>query len=103
MAIVTPSASNGVVTRSERATRRNRVLLASVLAVPVVTALASSAMAATVYWDSNGATAGGSATATAAGTWGSSAFWGTDPNGTVATAAWVASNVAIFSAGTNVT
>jgi fibronectin-binding autotransporter adhesin len=58
---------------------------------------------AQLYWDTNGATAGGSDSATAAGTWGADNFWSTSAEGTAATGAWAADELAVFSAGTNVT
>src|SRR3954453_6511901 len=59
--------------------------------------IAGQSLAATSYWDSNGATLGTAATPT--GTWGTSAFWSADPNGGAATAAWTAGDAAVFSAG----
>jgi fibronectin-binding autotransporter adhesin len=56
-----------------------------------------------LFWDSDGATAGGSANTVAPGTWGTSNFWSTDSTGAAATGAWVAGENAIFSAGTDVT
>ena len=52
-----------------------------------------------VFWDTDGPTPGaGSATPT--GTWGVDAFWGKESfDGTVATEAWTAGNLAIFAAG----
>lgn len=55
---------------------------------------------AQLYWDTNADTPGAGATA---GTWGTNAFWSTDPAGGVLTAAWIASQPAIFSAGTDLT
>lgn len=66
-------------------------------------ALSQSGHAANLYWDADGATAGGSGSTTAAGTWGSSTFWSTSADGDVATTAWAAGNTAVFSAGTDVT
>lgn len=52
-----------------------------------------------LYWDSNGNTAGAGLTPT--GTWGSSAFWTSNSDGTIATSAWTAGQTAIFSAGSD--
>ncbi len=59
--------------------------------------------AADLYWDTNGAAAGGSAGTTAPGTWGVDNFWSTSAAGTAATSGWTAGETAVFSAGTNVT
>ncbi len=59
------------------------------------------ASAKTVYWDSNSDTAGAGATPN--GIWATNLFWGTDPAGTGLTAAWVAGDAAVFSAGTDAT
>ena len=64
---------------------------------------ASVATAAPLYWDSDGANTGGSASATATGTWGTSNFWSTSSTGTAVTGAWVTDETAVFSAGTDVT
>ena len=60
-----------------------------------------------VYWDINGATAGGSGTTAATGQWDTttSLNWSTDSGGSVATQAWnnAGNNIAVFSAGTGVT
>jgi len=55
---------------------------------------------ASIYWDTNGATAGSGA---ATGTWGSSAFWSTDSTGSSATTGTLPTNgdEVFFSAGTN--
>jgi fibronectin-binding autotransporter adhesin len=63
----------------------------------------STAVRADLYWDINGATAGGSNSATAAGTWGVDNFWSTSSTGTAATGPWVAGETAVFSAGSGVT
>lgn len=55
------------------------------------------ATAATVYWDTNGATAGSGNTGNS---WGG-ANWTSDAAGTSATAAWVDGDSAVFSAGTD--
>src|SRR4051794_11951149 len=63
--------------------------------------------AALIYWDSDGATPGGSSGTTATGTWGSasaSAFWSAAADGSAATTAtWASTDTAVFSAGTDVT
>ncbi|MCU0780204.1 MAG: autotransporter-associated beta strand repeat-containing protein, partial [Akkermansiaceae bacterium] len=59
------------------------------------------APAATVYWDANATTPG--AGASPAGTWTVDGFWGEDPNGEAATAAWIDGDDAVFSAGTDAT
>lgn len=58
---------------------------------------------ADLYWDVNGASAGGSDTDTAPGIWGMNNFWSTDSEGNVETGPWVADETAVFSAGSNVT
>lgn len=59
---------------------------------------------ATLYWDTNGATAGSSAGTTAPGNWDTTtADWSTNANGTAATQAWTAGETAVFAAGTNAT
>jgi len=78
-----------------------RILAGGIAAVCAVALLGgSSARAATLYWDTNGVTAGSGA---ATGTWGTSTFWSTDPLGLSATANTGITNAddAIFSAGTN--
>src|SRR5262245_43596032 len=63
---------------------------------------ATSAPAATTYWDINGATAGAGG-ATPTGTWdtGTTANWTTDSTGASATTTWSANDSAFFSAGTD--
>ncbi|EDY20865.1 autotransporter-associated beta strand repeat protein [Chthoniobacter flavus Ellin428] len=58
------------------------------------------ARGASLYWDTNGTTAGSGA---ATGTWGSSAFWSTDSTGSSATTGTLPANGddVFFSAGTN--
>ena len=72
-----------------------RLLLAAVF----VLATTLVAHAQPLYWDANGATA--RAGATPAGTWGTDAFWSTDPLGLTATAAWISGRNAVFSAGSD--
>lgn len=55
-----------------------------VLGLFSVGTLINQAQAATLYWDSNGATAGAGSTVT--GTWGVSTFWSTSSSGTTSTA-----------------
>ncbi|MBA3481095.1 MAG: autotransporter-associated beta strand repeat-containing protein, partial [Pirellulales bacterium] len=57
---------------------------------------------ADLYWDSNGASAGGSNSDTAPGAWGVDNFWGADPIGLAVTGPWVADETAVFSADANV-
>src|SRR6185503_9861273 len=64
-------------------------------------ALTPSSFAADLYWDSNGNTPGAGATPT--GTWGTSSFWGTLPDGTDITAGWTSGANAVFSAGGDAT
>ncbi|MEA2735972.1 MAG: hypothetical protein QOE14_2423, partial [Humisphaera sp.] len=52
----------------------------------VLTACGNRAIAASQYWDGNGATGG--AGTTPAGTWGSDDFWSSDPAGGAATGTW---------------
>ena len=78
----------------------NKALFPTLLAtIPIF--LSQSGSAQTLYWDSNGATPGAGTTPT--GTWGTSAFWSTDPTGSVATGAWTSGDSAVFSAGTDAT
>lgn len=54
----------------------------------------------TLYWDINGADSGaGNVGGFTDGNWGIDSFWSTDPNGEVATGAWVVGDNAVFSAG----
>src|SRR5688572_12158190 len=59
----------------------------------------------TLYWDTNGAEPGAGTNSPEPGftdgTWGTDAFWSTDPNGAAATSAWTAGEHAVFSAGTD--
>ncbi|MFC7336061.1 beta strand repeat-containing protein [Haloferula chungangensis] len=63
--------------------------------------------AASYFWDSNGASSGGSDTDVADGTWGSDLFWSLDATGDTDTTPFLASvtidDSVYFSAGTNVT
>ena len=63
-----------------------------------------SALAANLFWDINGATAGAGG-ATPSGTWdtGTTANWTTDSTGSSAATTWASANTAIFSAGTDAT
>src|SRR5678816_2092011 len=76
---------------------RGRLVLAGAVAATLGLTSASHA-ATTVYWDSDGNAAGGSANTVATGTWGT---------GNVATTAWdldaSGDDTAVFSAGTDVT
>ncbi|MGC3970895.1 MAG: autotransporter-associated beta strand repeat-containing protein [Pirellulales bacterium] len=75
--------------------------LASLIAQHV--AAPSQTSAAVVYWDINGATAGAGG-ATPSGTWDAAQLlWSTSLDGDTATAAWVAGNTAVFSAGSDAT
>ena len=56
----------------------------------------SPAWAQSLYWDTNGATAG---TGAAGGTWNSGTNWSTNSGGTVATTGWVDGRAVIFAAG----
>src|SRR3954469_1785702 len=58
---------------------------------------------ADLYWDVNGAAAGGSGNLGSKGIWGSDNFWSTSPAGDVATIGWLDGQKAIFSAGSDVT
>src|SRR5688500_5489272 len=83
--------------RHQASVLRNRKLLASVAAVPLISGLMQApAFALDAYWDTNGATAGAGSIA---GIWGTDAFWSPDPNGEAATVAWTPADKAIFSAG----
>jgi fibronectin-binding autotransporter adhesin len=95
--------------RSRRTQCSNRLLRAAIAATPAVAAalyFAPQAPAATLYWDTNGATAGSSAGTTAAGTWdGINAFWNDNSAGTAGTFVAVpnTADTVVFSAGTNAT
>jgi T5SS/PEP-CTERM-associated repeat protein/autotransporter-associated beta strand protein len=80
--------------------RSHRPIVAAVACL-----LAGSAYAqTTLYWDTNGTTAGASAGTTAAGTWDSTtANWSTNSAGTNTTQLWTSGQTAVFSAGTNAT
>jgi len=59
--------------------------------------------AQTLYWDTNGATAG-SGGPSPSGTWdGVTPNWSTSSAGTVTTTTWVSGDTAVFSAGTDAT
>ena len=93
--------------RARSAQEASRILRSATLAAAVAVT-SQSATAATLYWDIDGVTAGGSGTTTATGTWGTNNFWSTDPNGAVATTAWNpdpldGDDIAVFSAGNDVT
>lgn len=80
----------------------SQILSASVVFAAWVTT--GQLRAVDIYWDSDGATSGGSSGTTATGNWGTSAFWSTDAAGASATTAtWTGTNTAVFSAGTDVT
>lgn len=66
----------------------------------VATFATLSVSAQTLYWDTNGITAGAGGT-TPAGIWGVDAFWSTSSAGTVATGAWTPGGTAVFAAGTD--
>ncbi len=67
----------------------------------VITVLSSPAMAATVYWDTNAATAG---SGNVDGSWdATTANWSASSAGTSATAAWLPGDTAVFAAGTDFT
>ncbi len=80
--------------------------LSAAWAVPLglFVALVPALHGADIYWDSDGATSGGSSGTTATGNWGTSAFWSTDSTGAAATTAtWASTDTAVFSAGSDVT
>jgi autotransporter-associated beta strand protein len=58
---------------------------------------------ADAYWDVNGTGDGGSDSDVAPGTWGSDNFWSASDAGAAGAGAWVADDMAVFSAGTDVT
>lgn len=66
-------------------------------------ALAASADAAPLYWDTNGATAGSADLAAGTNVWGTDNNWSTDSTGSSATGAYVAGSDVVVSAGTNAT
>ncbi|WP_367875034.1 autotransporter-associated beta strand repeat-containing protein [Luteolibacter sp. Populi] len=73
---------------------------ASILRAALLTATASvlSSPAATLYWDTNGATA---ASGNAAGAWNTGTNWSTDAAGALATVGWTNGESVVFSAGTD--
>jgi autotransporter-associated beta strand protein len=75
--------------------RRSHLLRAALL---TATATVLSAPAGTLYWDTNGATAG---SGNAGGTWDSGTNWTTDPTGASATTGWTNGESVVFSAGTD--
>jgi autotransporter-associated beta strand protein len=89
-------------------TIRKKFLLISFASSALLAAISSLAQT-TVYWDTNGNTAGASAGTTAAGTWNNNttADWTTSAAGTSGTSRWNSitggSKNATFSAGTNAT
>jgi autotransporter-associated beta strand protein len=71
---------------------------AVVLATGALVSLAGRANAATIYFDTNGATAG-TTNSTAQQTWNTAQVaWSTDPTGSIATTPWVDGSDAVFSA-----
>ena len=99
------SGRSGVVgsLTTHKLSRRNRVMLASVLAVPAVVAMGQSSAQAQLYWDANGTTDGASVTPN--GTWGIDSFWNDQADGGAAgvIGAWTPDAQAIFSAGSDAT
>ena len=88
-----------IVNTNQMSARSGRLWLLLGVLIAISTSAVPSAEAAALYWDSNGATPGAGATPT--GTWGTSAFWSTDPTGSVATMAYVSGSDVFFSAGTD--
>ena len=87
---------------------KRRIALRAAIAVALAVATMrpsapAPALAADLYWDINGSTAGGSNTNTANGTWGVNPFWSGSTSGSASTGAWVAGSTANFCAGVNVT
>ncbi len=76
--------------------RRPVLLLVGLIGLLAVTR----GMAATLYWDTNGATTGSSG---ANGTWGTNTYWSTNSAGTSATTGYTSGADAVFSAGSNAT
>lgn len=66
-------------------------------------ALAASAVAAPLYWDTNGATAGSADLTGGTNIWGTDNNWTTDSTGSIATGAYVPSSDVVIAAGTNAT
>jgi autotransporter-associated beta strand protein len=87
--------------RASRRARRSR--FASVIVCTLGGLSTNQSFGADLYWDSDGATPGGSAGSTASGTWGTSAFWGGSADGDTGTGAWTDGSTAVFSAGNDVT
>jgi len=77
----------------------------ALVALTLVAVSSVSVPAAEVYWDANGPSSGGSSDFTASGTWGSSEFWNTDPDGGAGTFSTAVDfgDTAVFSAGNDVT
>ena len=84
-------------------TNRTNPFLIAAITVTGIAFTATSAFAASLYWDSNGTTPG--AGTTPAGIWGTSTFWTTDSTGASATANTLTTSVddLFFSAGTDAT
>ena len=68
------------------------------LALAAGLGLAMRSHAQTLYWDTNGATAG---SGNAGGTWDAGTNWTTDSGGAIAPVGWTDGNAVIFSAGTD--
>lgn len=70
--------------------------------IAAVLLFASHSRAQTLYWDTNGATAGAATGGVANGTWDATATdWTTSSAGTIATSAYTSGATALFSAGTD--
>lgn len=77
--------------------RRNYLTAAVVVSLAGASSV-QSVSAGTLYWDTNGATAG---SGNAAGTWDSGTNWSADPAGSSATVGWTNGESAVIAAGTD--
>jgi autotransporter-associated beta strand protein len=76
----------------------------TLLELAIVAVVSHPAVAANRFWDMDGATPGGSSGTTASGSWSPAApHWSTSADGVVATQVWNSGDVAVFSAGSDVT
>ena len=80
--------------------RPNSNLRTTLLNAALLTAITQGTAlhAATLYWDTNGATP---ASGNAGGTWDTGTNWTTDPTGALAPVAWTNGESVVFSAGTD--
>ena len=98
-----PFGSGKVATLLSRLAAAPGIMGTLVLLALAVALFPQDASAQTLYWDTNGATAG-SGGPSPSGTWdGVTPNWSTSSAGTVTTTTWVSGDTAVFSAGTDAT